>query len=205
MNNPIHSRFIEIKSELARIPQATVHAIGQALADNHTVADAITLLKTSAQDAASLRADLTAVQKSVADLEAKSMAPARSGDWQAKIDAINNVELPKLSGQIAALVTEQADLAHTVKCLVGLGELGECIESWHKDNWKAQNERLSEAHHLIEKPMSEIIADDPGGREAWQELGQSLPKGQSAEQILERRAQLQACLRKLRFALLRQS
>jgi hypothetical protein len=71
MNNPFHTRLIDLKVEISRIPQATVAALGQAFADNNPIADAIAQVTTSTQALAELRCAIEAVAKKACDLEGR--------------------------------------------------------------------------------------------------------------------------------------
>ena len=69
MNNPFHTRLIDLKVEISRIPQNTIAVLGHALAENGTVADAVAIVKASAQDLGKFGGALEAAQQKVSDLE----------------------------------------------------------------------------------------------------------------------------------------
>jgi len=186
MSNQFHSRLIDIKTELTRIPHATVEAFGKALADNGTVGDVLALVRMSAQDARTLSDRLDAVRGSVDSL---------SGDVERAQQTIE-----PMAEQIQALMDEHAELARKLTCLIGLVEVRDCIEHWSKDNWKSHAESLAATLRCIEKPMLQLIADNDDCLRAWKELGEGIQKG-TAEAMNEQRSELQSCCRKLLRAL----
>jgi hypothetical protein len=191
MNNAFHDRLIDIKVELGRIPQATASAIGKALAESKTVAEVIA----SAQETSHLRGELCRVQADVEQLRKrmteKEEAPE---DVQARLDALE----AGLSARIDALGNEHEKLSRSFKCLIGLSELGDCIDNWQHS--KSQVEHVAAVRKALDETILQAVGHDASCRDAWHQLGEEYAKNMSDE----RRAQLQAFRRKLQWAVLSQ-
>src|SRR3954471_5501398 len=109
MNNHFHTRLIDLKVELSRIPQNTVAALGEALSGNRTISDIVELVKVSSQDLGKFRGEADELRKKVDRFE------VRASSTEAQLTT-----LEALPEQVSKLALEHAQLAASFKCLVGL-------------------------------------------------------------------------------------
>lgn len=196
MNNHFHTRLIDLKVELSRIPQNTVAALGEALSGNRTISDIVELVKVSSQDLGKFRGEADELRKKVDRFE------LRASSTEAQLTT-----LEALPEQVSKLALEHAQLAASFKCLVGLVLLDDLLAHWSDEYSDSQKERINKAWHAVDEPVRGFIAtlsasDEPESQKAWQELRQELPNLQHQK---DRVGHLRAAVRKLRWALLRRS